>query len=215
MRQSNQGLTPSLGETIQTMIDSALVDVRICMPAKVVKYYPDTQYADVQIQLKTKYESGALLALPVIPNVPVKHQRAFGGKARIHMPLKAGDDLTLVICDRSLDNWKTQGGMTDPQDRRKHNISDAFALIGGSSEPDAFDVDDPDAIEIVNDQGMLQVLKGGKFKLKGVTDELVDLVSQLADACSNILTSTMLGPQPPINKAAFTALKAKFDALKG
>lgn len=161
MRTNNRSLTPTLSEVIQTVIDATLIDLHVCIPATVVEYDPDTQYADVQISLKIKYEDGTLINWPVIPNVPVVHPRANGGKTYIHIPLKKDDQLTLVVSERSLDNWKTQGGIQDPDDRRKFNMTDAYALIGGAAEPDAFSVDDPDAIEITNKSGMFQIKDNG------------------------------------------------------
>jgi hypothetical protein len=165
MREALQSVTPQLSDVISGMIEARLVDLNVAVPGKVVSYDPKTQFATVEIQLQRKYESGEIKTLPPIPNVPVKHPRARGGKTRIHMPVGPGDDVLLVFAHRSLDNWKTQGGITDPADRRKFNISDAFALVGGSAEPDAFTVDNPDAIEVVNEAGQFQILPNGTVKL--------------------------------------------------
>ncbi len=165
MRTDLESVTPELSDTIRTIIDQVMVQVNVCLPAKVVKYYPSTQYADVQVQLKRKYENGDLVPIPVIPNVPIKHPRSSGGQAYVHMPIQKGDDVVLVFSQRSLDNWKTQGGMQDPADRRKFHLSDAFALIGGSAEPDAFQVNDPTAIEIQNQSGKLQLKTDGTVNL--------------------------------------------------
>lgn len=165
MRTDYQGVTPELPEVIRTIIDQVMVQMYVCLPAKIVEYDASTQYASVQIQLKKKYENGDVVAQPVIPNVPVKHPRAAGGKTYIHLPIKKDDDVMLVFSQRSLDNWKTQGGMQDPADRRKFHITDAFALIGGSSIPDAFEVNDPDSIEIQNQSGKIQVKPDGTLNL--------------------------------------------------
>lgn len=165
MRLDQQGISPTLSEVIRTHIDAVLIQMNVCLPAKIVKYYPETQYADVQVQLQRKYEDGTLAPIPVIPNVPVKHPRTQGGKTRIHLPVAVGDDCMLVFSQRSLDNWKTQGGMQDPADRRKFHLSDAFALLGGAAEPDAFAVNDPLSIEIVNDSGIVQIKPDGTINL--------------------------------------------------
>lgn len=147
------------------MIEASLSNVNVCMPGKIVKYDAQTQYADVQPILQSRRENGVLFTRAVIPNVPVKHPRASGGSAFVHMPIKAGDDVLLVFAQRSIDNWKTKGGVTDPADRRKFNFSDAIALIGCSALPDSFTVNDPDSIEIVNESGKLQVKADGTINI--------------------------------------------------
>ena len=44
--------------------------------------------------------------------------------------------------------------------------------------------------------------------------ELADILSDFLSYMGQMMTTTMLGPQPPINMASFIALKAKVDAYK-
>jgi hypothetical protein len=211
MRKPNADYTPTLAETIRTVIDANMADVHTCLPAKIVTYDRTKQMAALQIQLLRKYEDGSVVKLPTIPNVPVKWPRAAGGKAFLHMPLVPGDDMVLVFAERSLDNWKTSGGMTDPKDRRKFNLSDAYALVGGSAFPNAFTPLTADAVELVNDMGSIQVFPDGTFKLTDGIEELFALFSQMAQLCSQIANAA----GPTFNAASFVALKAKIDSLKG
>lgn len=215
-----QGVNPTFEDTIFTLIDSVLLEANFCLPAKIVKYYPDLQYADVQIQLKTKYEDGTVKALPTLPNIPVKWPRANGGKSFIHLPLAIGDDVTLVFAQRSLDNWKTQGGMQDPADRRKFHLSDAVALVGGSAEPDAFKVLDPLSIELVNGKTYVKITPDGKFQAKNDTGELVmalhDSIVQakkIATTLSTDTTNTLLGPQLLLGAPKYAAVAAALTTL--
>lgn len=192
---------PEFSDVIRSIFDTMMLDHYVAMPAKVVKYDSATQYADVQPQLYQKFNDGSLQAYPVIPGVPVKHPRAQGGKSFIHLPLEAGDDVILIFSSRSLDNWKSSGGMTDPDDSRKNHLTDAFALAGGSAKPDAFKVQDPTAIEITNDQATIQVLPSGKFKIKNQANELLDVLDQisqqvhtLAETLSTDTVNTIFGP---------------------
>jgi hypothetical protein len=186
-------LKSSWSDIIRALIDKVLLDLNVCLPAKIISYDPETQYADVQIQLYQNV-NGAMVEYPPIPNVPVKHPRAAGGTCRIHMPLQPGDDVTLIFSQRSLDNWKTEGGMTDPADPRKHHITDAYALIGGSSMADAFSVEDPSAIEMVNGDSKIQVFPDGTFAIKNGTTELITQVQLLAKTLSTDTTNTIFGP---------------------
>lgn len=164
---------PHFSDVVRAIVDTMMLDMKFCLPAKIVRYDADTQYADVQITLFEKFNDGTLKLPPVIPMVPVRHPRANGGKTRIHIPLVPGDDVTLNFSERSLDNWKSQGTSptdqttwgSDPADPRKNHITDAYATPGGSSIPDAFTVNDPTAVEIVNSDGVIQILPNGDVNL--------------------------------------------------
>lgn len=208
------GITPEFGDVIRSIIDAVLLDVNVCLPGKIVKYDKDTQYADVEIQLYQKYSDDSLVVPPVIPNVPVKHPRARGGKAFVHMPLVPGDDVTLHFSQRSLDNWKSQGGLTDPGDPRKHHITDAYASIGGSAIPDAFAPTTDDCIEMVNGEASSLMHPDGtqEFKSKdshailhpdgtynlfgGNGDDFIQVVNDLILGIQRAYTLTLLGNQP-------------------
>lgn len=205
--------TPDPSDAVRAVIDSVLLDHYVAMPAKVVTYDSSTQYADVKIQLLQGYLDGSTDAYPVIPNVPVKHQRSRNGACRIHMPLLPGDDVTLIFSSRSLDNWKKSGGMVSPNDPRKSHITDAYALIGGSSMADAFPVDDPTAIEVVNGDSTLQVFTNGKFRIKNSGTELIKELVELVDTLS---TASTVAGGPFIGSVVSTLsdIKSKLQTLE-
>jgi hypothetical protein len=72
-------------------------------------------------------------AYPMINDVPVVFPR--GGGAFLSFPMKAGDLVYLIGCDRSLDAWKETDGKTalDPADSRRQHLSDMVAIPGPST----------------------------------------------------------------------------------
>jgi hypothetical protein len=171
MRSDNQSVTPNLAETIQALIDATLVEVHICLPGRVTAYDASTQKASIQVSLLRKYEAGNTDPWPIIPNVPVIFPRAANGQTYSHFPLESGnqmtpgDNVTLVVCERSLDNWKlSQSALIDPESRRKFSMTDAYAIPGGSATPLVFD--DPQAYEIRHKLSMLQMKAEGILNLK-------------------------------------------------
>lgn len=206
--------TPELSEVIRSIVDQMLMQLFVCLPAKIVSYNPDTQYADVQIQLLKTYTDLTSEPHPVIPMVPVKHPRAAGGAAFIHMPLQPGDDVTLVFSQRSLDNWKTQGGLQATGDVRKHHITDAYALVGGSALPDAFNVSNPTAVEIVNGDAKISLFPDGKFKFGNASADLIDQLQLLAMTLSEDTTNTIFGPQPLNSFETYSQIADKLETLK-
>ena len=205
--------SPTMAKVIQDAIEARLIDVHTAMPGMIVSYDPSKQMAQVQPSLKKKYSNGTIVPLPIINNVTVVHPR--GGTAAILLPLKAGDPCWLIFGERSLDNWKSQGGISDPADTRKHHLSDAVCIPGGSSFSQAIAGDASDFI-FQNDQCEFRLKSAGTFSLKNKAagNELIDLLVQLLTALVATQTLTALGPQPFVNNADYVALKTKFTSLK-
>jgi hypothetical protein len=207
--------TPSLAQVIRDSIDAKLLDTHTCMPGQVVKYDSSKNMVDVQPVLKITYENGDVNPLPVITNVPVQFLRS--GKAFISVPIKAGDYVTLVFAERSLDIWASQGGVVDPDDVRKHHLTDAIAL------PGVYPFSDPapaheDNILIKNDTSEIQLTPDGKFILKGAADEeVMTIMYDLLQVLINALVITAIGPQPffASTVTALTAIQMRISQLKG
>lgn len=228
---TNQVEEISLPKLLQMAVDSRLCDMHTCIPAIVESYDRSKQTCSVQPALKRKYTDGRIVDLPIINNVPVTFPRS--GNAFLHFDLSKGDVVTLIFSERSLDIWKSKGGLVSPNDPRKFNLSDAYAIPGGYPSISGFSpnggsnsieisigsntisIDPSGEINLKNGGGNINISPSGKFKITNDTEELVSLISDLADECSKILTNTVFGPQAPINASAFSALKAKIDSLKG
>ena len=205
--------TPSLEKVIQRAIDASIADVHTAIPGIVVEYDAATQKAKIQPAIKRKYLDGGLVSLPQLTNVPVVMPRA--GKAIVHLLVKKDDVVLVVFSERSVDKWLSQGGVVDPLDARRHDLSDAFAIPGGYPFSDPATVSDPDALTVRNDQAEMKVLAGGKFSLKSLesSEELLDLLDQLIQAILDARTTTLLGTMPLVNPQ-FAVIKAKLATLK-
>jgi hypothetical protein len=212
---------PELSEVIRATVDAVLMEANFCLPGKVVAYDSQTQFADVQIQLQSKQLDGTLVTIAPIPNVPVKWPRANDGSAFIHLPLKVGDDVTLIFSQRSLDNWKAQGGITDPGDPRKFHMSDAYAMPGGSALPDAFTPTTPDGVEIVNGQTHFIIYPNGKIQALNETGELISILDQITEqveltneTLSTDTVNTWQGPQPLLAFETYANIADELGTLK-
>lgn len=210
----DQDFTPTLAQVIKDAVEQRLTEVHVCLPAQVVSYDSSKQMATVQPSFLRKYQTGEVVQMPVINNVPVAFPRA--GKAYLSLPMNAGDHVLLVFSERSLDVWLSAGGIVDPNDSRKHHISDAIAIpgcypfnnpISGASSSD---------VVLGNDQSKIVLQPSGKFKIqKTGGDELFDLIDQLFQLFAATTTMTLMGPQPFVNSAQYLLLQAKFAAMKG
>lgn len=124
--------TPSLRNLLRSALDSRLEDVWVCMPGRIESYDATKQRATVQPLVKRRYvdELGDTVAerLPSIAEVPVVF--AGGGGFRTTYPVAAGDTCEIRFASCSLDRWLAIGGEIDPEDDRRHNLSDAIAYVG-------------------------------------------------------------------------------------
>lgn len=211
-------ITPTLEELINMGIDTRLLDIYTMMPGIVQSYDASKQMCSVQPCPKTEFNDGTIIPLPVINNVPVAHLRA--GKSIIHVPLKAGDSVELHFSNRSIDNWKSQGGIYDPADPRTHALSDCIAYPGGYAISQALTIPNPKMLTIMNDKAYIEVQPNGTFKVMNSAQdvELFDLLTRLIEAIITARTETLLGPQPLVNEVIgeeFETLLLYMTELKG
>ena len=209
--QSNVNERPTMAKVIQTAIEARLCNMHTCLPGIVTAYDSETQKATVQPEIRRQYINGDTVDLPAIQDVPIVWPR--GGGAVLHFPLAVGDQVLLVFSERSVDEWKEEGGQVLPEEFRKFDLSDAFAIPGGYPFNNPSEVDGKN-VQLKYGNAELKMTQGGKFNLKGVNSELFDLLVQLTNTLANDLTNTMLGPQPLLGAATYASIKAKLEAMK-
>lgn len=224
---------PTLQELIKNAIEARLTDVHVSLPGIVQKYDAAKQTADVQPALKKKYADGTITNLPLILNVPVMFPRSSVGY--IHFPLKKGDQVLLVFAERSLDLFRQKGGVLDPEDYRKHHLSDAIALPGFYPDASAFAGVEGQA-DLVNGKAKITLKETGEI-LFGAADSvptenlvlgkilqqyLKDIHAQFAAildvliAGDHVLSTSPGTPSAPNPAKAllFTNAKSALEALK-
>jgi hypothetical protein len=123
---------PGLGEVINRAVARGQAELRVSTPCVVVSYNVSQQTVTVQPQIADAYldENSDLQfeMLPQVSGVPVHFPS--GGNLRITFPIQPGDTGMIVVCDRSIDAWKSSGGTQQPVDARRHHIADAWFECG-------------------------------------------------------------------------------------
>ena len=137
----------SLESTINTAIQTQLKEVHTMLPGQIISFDAVTQLADIQPQLQRKV-GDELINLPVLASVPVRFLKSKG--FTITFPLAAGDEVSLYFIERSIDNWLTQGGIQSPNDTRRFNLSDAYAVPVLYSQKEVLADFNPTSLEIRN-----------------------------------------------------------------
>lgn len=114
----------SLERAIRTGVDSALKEVYTVLPALVTKVV-SPQIIECQPTIKTKIND-VVINLPLLIDVPLRFFKT--SDFSITLPVKINDYVAVFFCQRSIDTWLNSGGIQDPQDIRRHSISDGFAI---------------------------------------------------------------------------------------
>lgn len=138
-------------DVMNMISQGALENVWTTLPAKIVTYDHETQKAVVQPLIKYRARDGdnnpdGLADMALISSVLVVQPSTPEGI--VSFPIKAGWNVWLHFCSRSLDNYGIGDGENpiDPKDYRVHQYSDCFATIGATTFPNAIGSDPSDFV---------------------------------------------------------------------
>lgn len=128
--------TANWSSVLQTAMESSATGIRVAMPGIVKEWNKDQQTVTIQPAIREKMSlDGAVseMDIPLLVDVPVVMPRA-GGYSLVFVP-KPGDECLVVFGDMCIDSWWQSGGVQSQQDSRRHDLSDAFAILGCWSQP--------------------------------------------------------------------------------
>lgn len=128
---------PSFGGTVSRILERRLLSVHTCLPARVERWDPGKGLVDAQPLVKAyrRRPDGQREAysLSMATDVPVLFTGGGGGPGegyRQTYPVQVGDLALLLCSEASLDKWLERGDEVDPEDDRRHHLSDGFAIVG-------------------------------------------------------------------------------------
>ena len=132
--------------------------------------------------------------LPMLLDVPVMFPCA-GGFTITH-PIKPGDECLVNFADRNIDLWWQSGGVQDPFDTRKHDLSDGFAFFRPQSQVKKISGISKTDLEIRNDTNTckIQIKPNGEIHFigaKSVFHHPVEMQKTLAVTGASTLQSTL------------------------
>ncbi len=119
---------PTLYDVLDNFVNSRISGMNISLPGIVESYDKTKNTCVVKPAIKKVYDNGDVVELPLIENVPVMFQQTVN--SIISLPIKKGDGVVLIFMQRSIDDWKSTGGIIEPSDTRKFDLSDAIAIPG-------------------------------------------------------------------------------------
>ncbi len=175
--------TSTLEGVIRAAFRNLEADLYTALPGKIESIDQNTRLVTVKPMISRRYfGASAPTELPVIVGVPLVEMRT--QKAYVKLPVAKGDPVLMVFSGRALDNYIESAGAVpvEPLDVRMHDITDAFAILGGwpiqkeGNRPGA----NPAALDI-------QVESGTKVLIGNGTDEVLTLVDQAMEALSGAI----------------------------
>jgi hypothetical protein len=143
---------------LNAALDAQRLNLHTSMPGTVTSYDPGTQTVQVQPGIQRLFRGQGAVDLPKLVDVPVFFPR--GGGFVLSFPVQAGDECLLVFSERAIDFWWKNGGSQLPSELRTHDLSDAFAFVGFSSNPGVAKVSpglDPSAVELRSLDGQAKI----------------------------------------------------------
>jgi phage baseplate assembly protein gpV len=119
------------------------VTVRLAILEKMKVNTPDGQGGVAPIAQDTQ--------IPDLENVPIVLPRA--GGYELTFPVHAGDECLVVFGDNCYNSWWASGGVQGQEERRRHSLSDAIAVLGVWSQPRKIGNYATDSVQLRSDDG--------------------------------------------------------------
>jgi hypothetical protein len=167
---------PSQDEMIRRNNDALSRQVRVCIPAEVVSWNAAKQTITAQPLIREKIinrQDGTqgFVSLPQLVDVPVCFPQ--GGDYVLTFPIAAGDEVLIVFADTCIDQWWASGGEQNWNDRRRHDLADAIAVVGINSVPNVIPSIASDATELRSKDGNTKIrLESGEVTITATTINL-------------------------------------------
>ena len=141
-------------ELYQRFKDVIGIDLRVAAPGIVQSVDYARQTCSVQLAIREKLNfdgNQEWTEIPELPDVPFFVYS--GGGYSITLPIKQGDECLVVFGDNCIDAWWQSGGTQNQIERRRHDLSDGFALVGFRSQPQVVKEYAADTLQLRNAAG--------------------------------------------------------------
>ena len=129
--------------------------LRVSIPGIIASFDSVTQTATVQVAIREQVSDNQLnpewLDIPLLLDVPIVLPRA--GNFAITMPVQQGDECLIIFADMCIDAWFSSGGVQNQLEKRRHDLSDAFAVMGCWSQPNKLPYYSTNTVQIRNESG--------------------------------------------------------------
>lgn len=145
----------SEAELYRTMGDNFKNTLRVAMPGIIQSFNSKEQTVTVQPVIRehvlNEDMSREWKNIPLLLDVPIVIPRA--GGYSMTLPVKEGDECLVVFLDSCMDAWFSLGGIQNQIRKRRHDLSDAVAILGVYSQPNVIPNYSIDSAQLRNEDG--------------------------------------------------------------
>lgn len=156
----NEILPDNEEELYRVLMDTVTNNLRVAIPGIIQSFDPNEQTVTVQPSIRERIRNPDLTTswvdLPLLVDVPIVLPRA--GGFTLTMPINKGDECLVIFADMCFDSWFASGGTKNTQpDKRRHDLSDGFAIFAPWSQPRVLSNYATDAAQLRTDDGSTYV----------------------------------------------------------
>lgn len=218
MADNNFVGTPSLSQRLDNSPDSfkatskaVMSRLRVAMPGIIKNFDSIRQTVNVDIavydriqpylpaSIPTYSSTTGDIKIPTLLDVPLCIPR--GGNFALTIPVSAGDECLVIFADMCINQWFDNGGYTNVQQvLRRHDLSDAFAILAPTSQPKKLMAYQSSALEMRTVAGdvkvsvqndTVQIQAPNKIAIQGNEIDLTGLLNLSGTATPITITSGM------------------------
>ena len=188
-------------ELYQQIMDETSTRIRVAEPG-IIQSFDGKNTVTVQLSIRERVQQPDLTYqwtdIPLLVDVPICIPSA--GGFSLTLPIQQGDECLVVFADMCIDAWWENGGVQNQLEKRRHDLSDGFAIIGIKSQPRKLANYSTNSAQLRTDDGSVFVdVSTSGIKLNGnvaVTGTLtVDGINMNTHVHSDPQGGTTGGPQ--------------------
>jgi len=124
-------------EAYRTLSDAINANLRVAMPGIIESFNSKEQTVKVRCAIRERITNEQqeikFVEIPILLDVPIIMQRAGGFVTTF--PISKGDECIVIFSDLCINAWWSLGGVQNIEEYRRHDFSDAFAILGPTSQP--------------------------------------------------------------------------------
>ena len=168
MRQKNRTTQnpPGLVDVLDNFKEDILKSLNAVQIGEVRAFNASRQTVNVQVVIKQLVDEvdgvKRYQDYPLMLECPLMFLN--GGGSHLTMPVQAGDSCIILFNDRDIDNWFIEGGVKAPNTKRKHDLSDALAIVGVRNLQNALTDYPSDAVRLQYDTANKVEIKTGTIE---------------------------------------------------
>lgn len=144
----------------------------VCLPGIIQNFNPNEETVTVKPVLREEIinrdQTKSIVDLPLLLDVPIVIPQS--DDVALTLPIRQGTECLIVFGDMCIDAWFSYGGIQNQIEKRRHDLSDGFAIVGIKSQPNIIPNYSTDAAELRTISGNTKIsLKEGEININATT----------------------------------------------